>query len=191
MFSLFCQFLVVKIFELIQQSSREKCNGCQNHFRFDSLHDCMKTTIQDRIKMFFPESKNEVLNKLDRLLGLFQQSFTLNQSPDAYLQVGETFLNKLLPNQIVDRRFINEDSELMFTYDQSWQEDVYDQNWQEDNLSTFCQEIFGDESREQKPCLPKITKRKEHENVHNNDPTEVIADTPKRKYKKRIVTNNY
>ena len=108
MLNLFCQFLVVRTFERIQILSREKCSGCVNQYRFDTLHDCIKTGIQERVRLFFPAARDEVSQRLERLLQHFQRSFTLQQSPEIYLEVGEAFLNKLSSEQLTDRRFINE-----------------------------------------------------------------------------------
>ena len=182
MLPLFCQFLVVRVFERIQALSVEKCGGCVKNYRFSSLHACVKTSLSDRIDMFLPQAKSEAFEKMERLIVLFQQSFNLLQNKDAYLQVGRSFLENLQPKQVLDRRFINEDTEEMFQYDDSWL------TFEDDVLNSLCHEILNAEESDDEPSsiprVPKIRKRKAMNILSDVDETEIIADKPKR-YKKR------
>ena len=181
MLPLFCQFLVVRVFERIQTLSVEKCGGCTKNYRFSSLHPCVKTSLIERIEMFLPQAKSEAFEKMERLIVLFQQSFNLLQNKDAYLQVGKTFLENLQPKQVLDRRFINEDTEEMFQYDDSWL------TFEEDLLSSLCHEVLNcDDDPSPTPRLPKITKRKAVTILSDVDETEIIADKPKRFKKRKI-----
>lgn len=177
MLPLFCQFLVVRLFERIQNLSSEKCSGCAKNYRFSSLHPCVKTSLTDRIVMFLPQAKTEVLEKMERLIDIFQLSFNLLQNKEAYLQFGRTFIENLQPNQVLDRRFINEDSDVLFQYDDSWV------NFEEDLLTDLCHEILGDCDDLVTPprvIIPKISKRKAMIGLPDVDETEMISDKPKR-----------
>ena len=98
----------------------------------------MKTSLTERIDMFLPQAKTEALEKMERLITLFQQSFNLLQNKEAYLQIGITFVENLLPKQVIDRRFINEDTEEMFQYDDGWV------TFEADVLSNLCQSLIED-----------------------------------------------
>ena len=179
MLPLFCQFLVVRVFERIQALSVEKCGGCVKNYRFSSLHACVKTTLPDRIDMFLPQAKSEAFEKMERLIVLFQQSFNLLQNKEAYLQIGRSFLENLQPKQVLDRRFINEDTEEMFQYDDSWV------TFEEDLLSSLCREVLNvedsDDAASPTPRVPKIRKRKAMQILSDVDETEIIADRPVKK----------
>ena len=42
----FHHFLVVKIYDRVQEISREKCSGCQLKHRFDVLHSCITQRLR-------------------------------------------------------------------------------------------------------------------------------------------------
>lgn len=185
MLSLFNQLLVVRCYEVVQQLSHERCQGCKFNYRFDCLHECIKTSIQERVKIFLPEAKKQVLQRMDQIMGQFQQNFPLHQPLETYLQVGEAFVHKLSPVQLTDRRFIHEGTGELFAFDLSWREDPND-------LTSFCNDLFGkDATLDQTECTPKITKRKITDNGNDNDPIDIISDRPaKRQYKRRTVAAN-
>ena len=86
------------------------------------------------------------------------------------MQIGISFVENLLPKQVIDRRFINEDTEEMFQYDDGWV------TFEVDVLSNLCQEFIGDCDFVSPPkkVTPKITKRKAMKglpDVSDNDET--------------------
>ena len=168
MLPLFCQFLVVRILERIQNLSNEKCSGCAKNYRFSSLHPCVKTSLTERIDMFLPQAKTEALEKMDRLITLFQQSFNLLQNKEAYLQIGITFVENLLPKQVIDRRFINEDTEEMFQYDDGWV------TFEADVLSNLCQSLIEDYDFDSAP--KKATPKRKAMKGPPNDNDEAATD---------------
>ena len=193
MLPLFCQYLVVRIFERIQSISSEKCSGCAHGYRFGSLHPCVKTSLSERIVMFLPQAKEEAIEKMSRLVSLFEQDFNLSNT-ETYSSVGKSFLESLEQKQVLDRRFINEDAETMFKYDQSWL------TFQDDPFTRLCDEVFGDivdineSDNQQSPIqtpvqTPKIAKRKAMSNVHNVDEIERLSDKPKRPAMKKRKKN--
>ena len=193
MLPLFCQYLVVRVFERIQSLSIEKCGGCVKNYRFSSLHPCVKTSLSERIVMFLPQAKEEAIEKMSRLVSLFEQDFNLSNT-ETYSSVGKSFLESLEQKQVLDRRFINEDAETMFKYDQSWL------TFQDDPFTRLCDEVFGDivdineSDNQQSPIqtpvqTPKIAKRKAMSNVHNVDEIERLSDKPKRPAMKKRKKN--
>ena len=73
MLPLFCQFLVVRVLERIQNVSNEKRSGCAKNYRFSILHPCVKTSLTERVDMFLPQAKTEVMEKMERLISLLVQ----------------------------------------------------------------------------------------------------------------------
>ena len=188
MFALFRQFLVVRILEQIQVISKEKCQACCLQLRFDCLHPCIKTPILERVDLFLPQTKQLVLENLARLLSTFQMSFELQNDPNEYLNVGKVFVDNLQSSDILDRKYIHEETHTIHQ--------PYDLNWVgDDDLNSVCQQLFGNtDDLDKEHVTPKVTKRKVTENGYNNDPIEIIADSssarthvdpPKRAYKKR------
>lgn len=116
----FHHFLVVKIHDRVQEMSREKCSGCQLQHRFDVLHPCITTTLEKRIYKFFSHAVVEALEHLMSLLSEYQVTHVLFEEPSFYLNSGHAFIEALRPEQLVDRRYINEDTGLLFPFDSSW-----------------------------------------------------------------------
>lgn len=116
----FHHFLVVKLHDRVQEISREHCSGCQLKHRFDILHPCITTPLDKRIYKFFTSAVIEALDNLKNLLDVYQATFMLSAEPSEYLNSGYCFIKALHPEQLVDRRYINEDTELTFPFDSSW-----------------------------------------------------------------------
>ena len=75
----------------------------------------------------------------------------------------------------------------MFGFDLSWLEE---EEGESNDLSAFCNEIFGESVLlSEKPHHPKVNKRKAQDNVQNHDSNEIIADRPKRTYKKKGIVD--
>ena len=163
-YPLFCQFLVVRINERIQDLSKSECSGCQNGYRFPSLHPCHKLSLSNIVDMFLSQVVTEVLERMPQLVVQFHKTYaypTVN-----YEEWGHHFVRQLNGTQILDRRYINEDTGYMFEYDNSWREsEPFDDLCAE--LFEACEEV---DREEEEAAIPK-TKRKAQQN----------ADQPKRK----------
>ena len=119
----FQRFLVVKIADRIQQISQEKCTGCIAKTRLDQLHPCMMKTLTERMEMFLPRAKSEAARRIGKLYNVFQQSSWVDDA-HTHIQDGEYFITKLQPDDLLDRRYVNEDSVIEYPYDVSWLYDV-------------------------------------------------------------------
>ena len=62
----------------------------------------------------------EALENLMLLLSEYQVAHMLFEEPSFYLNSGQTFIEALRPEQLADRRYINEDVDLIFPFDSSW-----------------------------------------------------------------------
>ena len=169
---LFRQFLVVKVCERIQDICITECSGCQFNHRFAALHPCQKLSLTDRVDMFLPQVVDEALNKMEKLIATLPAHFKFTNV--SYMQEGVEFLQQLTTKHLFDRRFINEDTALMFEYDDRWyQEDMSHADFCEQLLDA-CEEIDKDIQE------PNIKKRKANPNVRNVDEIERIADIPRK-----------
>ena len=119
-FSQFYHFLVVKLFDRVQELSREQCSGCKVKHRFDILHPCITTPLHKRIERFFPFAKAEALDNMDKLLKMYKEAFVLFCDPIQYLEAGDNFVTSFPVSNLIDRRYINEDTDSVFAFDSSW-----------------------------------------------------------------------
>ena len=140
----FERFIVVKVAERVQILSREKCNACVNGLILDQLHNCMQVTLKEKIKMFLPRAKADALTRLDRLFSLYQQSSWV-EDERAHLEAGENCIEFLTPDDLLDRRFINEDTVLEYPFNPSWLSD---------ELSPVVSDMLGVSSSTLPPILP-------------------------------------
>ena len=182
--TLFYQFLVARILERIQQISKEICRGCEMQYKFASLHPCETNSLFHRIGLFLPSAKGEALAKLDGLVKSYKRNFSLFHEEVVYLEAGESFLQNLQPQHLIDTRYINEESESTFGLDSSWR------GPEVDPLTQMCNEVFGEtdfsikveEAIDQEEIIVKrrktIPKAKKAE---SSKPIELIADTPGKK----------
>ena len=178
MFPLFRQFLVVRMLERVQTVARENCSGCRKQYRFDTLHPCIKTSILERVEMFLPQIKHLVLENMERLLTIFQMTFVLQDDAKVYLTSGAAFVQELQPTELLDRRYINEDSHTIFkNFDIDWTEPLFTSNKSND-FDALCQQVFGYTDDLDRALTPKVTDRKISQNGYDNDPIEVLADRP-------------
>ena len=115
----FEKFLVVKIAERVQTISREKCGACVNGLILDQLHSCQLVSLKEKIKMFLPRAKDDALKRLDQLFFLYQQSAWIDDER-AHLETGEHLIEKLQPEDLLDRRYINEDAVREYPFNSSW-----------------------------------------------------------------------
>ena len=173
----FRQFLVVRISERIQDLCISECTGCQNDYRFAVLHPCQKLSLADRVDYFLPQVLNEALDKMERLVDLYQ---TICVYPTTDLDMdGRVFVQQLTAKQLFDRRYINEDTSYMFEFDDRWYKPVEEEMNYQNEILQACQEIDEEAKQAETQVFPKIIKRKAHPNVRNVDETERIADQPK------------
>ena len=120
-FALFHKFLVIKIAERIQQISRDKCDGCAGGFVLDQLHPCMRMNLDARTERFLPKAKYDALTRLDSLFNMFgKTTYVESLLASAYVEAAEQFLDSLQPHQVLDRRYVNEDSVIEHPFDQTW-----------------------------------------------------------------------
>jgi hypothetical protein len=173
-FNHFHQFLIVKLYDRVQELSREQCSGCQHKYRFDILHPCITTPLDVRIYKFFNSAIAEALSNFGKLFIAYQEAHTLSEEPNAYLKDGANFIQSLHPDQLLDRKYINEETESVFSFDS---------RWATHEVSTLAQTptIETPDS----PKIAKITKKKAKIAKKDTQPTqpkplEDIVDTPKR-----------
>ena len=115
----FYQFLVLKIAERVQQIAREKCIGCVKGFILEQLHPCMGISVAKKVERFLPKAKYDALSRLDQLCHLFAKTVCIeNEVVDR--QAGEVFIEFLQPHNLLDRRYVNEDSVCVYPFDASW-----------------------------------------------------------------------
>ena len=176
-FNQFHQFLIVKLYDRLQEMSREQCSGCQHKYRFDILHPCITTPLDVRIYKFFNSAIAEALSNFGKLFIAYQETHTLLEEPNAYLKDGANFIQSLHPEQLVDRKYINEDTGSVFPFDSSWVT-------HEDSSLSQTPSIETPDS----PSIANITKKKakKAKKAKTSDqptqpqPLEAIVDTPKR-----------
>ena len=112
------QFLAVKIADRIQQISRERCTGCAGNYILDNFHECVKTSLDDRIRLYLPKVKAEALDKLDNLIKLYQQAAWAES--EEVRKCCADFIVLLTPKDLQDRRYINEDTVELHPLNMSW-----------------------------------------------------------------------
>ena len=112
------QFLAVKIADRIQQISRERCGGCTGNYILDNFHACVKTSLEERIRIFLPKVKAEAIDKIDNLIALYQQAAWAES--EVAQQCGVDFIVSLSRDDLEDRRFINEDTVELYPFNMSW-----------------------------------------------------------------------
>ena len=122
MFPRYNVFLAVKVAERVQQLSREKCSGCLSELIIDQLHPCMRISMEKKIEMFLPRAKKEALERLDYIFHIYKQTNCISDADDQmFLEAGENFIQELDPDDLLDRRYINEDSVVEHgPFDISW-----------------------------------------------------------------------
>lgn len=181
--ALFRQSLVVRISERIQALCISECSGCKNDYRYAILHPCQKLSLSDRVEYFLPQVINEALEKMEILVELYQKIFTFPTTN--FENEGRIFVQQLTPEQLFDRRYINEDTAYTFQYDSSWFKPIEAEMSPQDmcdELLGICQEIDAEVDGGVQ-VFPKIKKRKAHPMVRSVDETERIADQPKSRKK--------
>ena len=181
--SLFRQSLVVRISERIQDLCISECSGCKNDYRYAVLHPCQKLSLSDRVEYFLPHVINEVLEKMEILVELYQKIFAFPTTN--FENEGRIFVQQLTPKHLFDRRYINEDTAYTFEYDSSWFKPIEAEMSAQDicdELLGACQEIDAEVDGGVQ-VFPKIIKRKAHPIVRNVDAAERIADQPKSRKK--------
>jgi hypothetical protein len=115
----FERFLVVKVAERVQMMSREKCKGCVNGLILDQLHSCMQVSLAEKMELFLPRAKTDALNRLESLFFIYQQTAWVDDE-QAHLEIGANFIELLQPYDLLDRRYINEDSVIDHPFNTSW-----------------------------------------------------------------------
>ena len=115
----FERFLVLKIAERVQLISREKCSGCVTGLVLDQLHQCMQITLKEKVARFLPRAKAEALTRLDQLFSLYHQTAWVDDD-HIHLKSGEQFIDFLKAEDLLDRRYVNEDSVIEHPFNMSW-----------------------------------------------------------------------
>jgi len=115
----FERFLVLKVAERVQLLSREKCSACVSGLVLDQLHDCMKLSLKQRIELFLARAKTDALERLNNLFFMYQQTAWVDDE-QMHLEAGENLIEFLRPEDLMDRRFVNEDSVLEYPFNTSW-----------------------------------------------------------------------
>ena len=120
-------FLAVKIADRIQQLSRERCTGCTSNYILDNFHACIKTPLDERLRLFLPKVRAEALDKLDNLIRLCQpEAYPVDPTPEqTHAMMGverqcTDFIISLTPDDLQDRRYINEDTVELYPYNMTW-----------------------------------------------------------------------
>ena len=121
----FERFLVLKIAERVQFISREKCSGCVTGLILDQLHQCMQITLKEKVARFLPRAKNEALTRLDKLFSLYHQTAWVDDD-HIHIKSGEQFIEFLKTEDLLDRRYVNEDSVIEHPFNMSWLTDPVD-----------------------------------------------------------------
>ena len=111
-------FLAVKIADRIQQISRERCEGCAGNYILDNFHACVKTSLEERIRLFLPMVKAEAIDKIDNLIALYQQAAWAEN--EVIRQSAVDFISSISKSDLQDRRYINEDTVQMHPFNMSW-----------------------------------------------------------------------
>ena len=111
-------FLAVKIADRIQQLSRERCTGCTGNYILDNFHACVKTSLEERIRLFLPMVKAEAIDKIDNLIALYQQAAWAEN--EVVRQSGVDIISSISQSDLQDRRFINEVTVQMHPFNMSW-----------------------------------------------------------------------
>ena len=177
---LFRQFLIVRICERIQDICITECSGCKYNHRFAALHPCQKLSLADRVDMFLPRVLTEALDNMEKLVAILPEHFKFTNVH--YMLYGSEFVLQLTAKQLFDRRFINEDTALMFEYDDRWfNHDTSDQDFLDHILETcggIAENVETSCNLEVVP-EPKIKKRKANPNVRNVDEIE-MQDVPRK-----------
>ena len=115
----FERFLVLKIAERVQLISREKCSGCVTGLVLDQLHQCMQITLKEKVARFLPRAKAEALTRLDQLFSLYHQTAWVDDD-HIHLKSGGQFIEFLKAEDLLDRRYVNEDSVIEHPFNMSW-----------------------------------------------------------------------
>ena len=115
----FCKFLVIKIAERVQEISHEQCVGCVGGFILEQLHPCMRLSLPARVERFLPKAKYDALTRLDKLYEMFTKTAWIVDGV-AYKEAGEDFIEFLQPHDVLDRRYVNEDSVCDHPFDSTW-----------------------------------------------------------------------
>ena len=115
----FERFLAVKIAERVQEYSRRKCNGCVSGYSLDQLHLCMTVPLKNKIGFFLPRVKEEAISRMDNLFHIFQQMAWIDNE-DVFIRGGRSFIANLEIDNLVDRRYINEDTVVEYPYNTTW-----------------------------------------------------------------------
>jgi len=118
-FSQFNKFLVIKIADRVQQMAQEKCSGCTDFRRHDQLHECMQITLNEKFSLFLPKVKSEALERIDRLFDIFKLTNWIHDNRQ-YTIAGVEFIKQITATDLLDRRYVNEDTAEEHVLDMSW-----------------------------------------------------------------------
>ena len=121
----FKRFIVVKIAERVQELSRQKCSGCTIGYSLDQLHPCGSLPLKDKIKIFLPRAKEEALSKLNNIFYIFQQRAWIDDEL-LFIEEGKAFIKDINYFDLLDRRYVNEDTVMEYPYNTSWLSDEDD-----------------------------------------------------------------
>ena len=123
-YSPFYKFLVLKVAEILQQISRDRCSGCVAGYILDQLHPCMGINLEKKIERFLLKAKTTAVTRIDRLFAMYTENASIDSyMASSFMDAGKYFIETLKPRDLMDRRYINEDSVVQHPYDPSWLED--------------------------------------------------------------------
>ena len=137
----FKRFIVVKMAERVQELSRQKCNGCICGYCLDQLHQCVTVPLEEKTRIFFPRAKEEALSKFYNMYG---QAWIDNES--AFIEDGKAFIKNIDFLDLLDRRYVNEDTVMEYPYNTTWLSD------EDDYLATQIENTFVEQTLP--PILP-------------------------------------
>jgi len=115
----FERFIVVKTAERVQEISRQRCTGCISGHSLDQLHQCMSISLKEKIGIFLPRVKAEALSKVENLLYMYKQNAWISEE-QAFIEAGKNFIKKLNVDDLLDRRYVNEDTVMEHPYNTTW-----------------------------------------------------------------------
>jgi len=155
----FERFIVVKIAERVQEISRQKCTGCISGYSLDQLHQCMFVPLKEKIGLFLPRVKDEALSKIEILLYLYQQNAWINEE-QAFIEAGKNFIKKLNIDDLLDRRYVNEDAVMEHQYNTTWVEENFIAEQNEKSMTEPLPPISSLDPADEKQQIAPISKKK-------------------------------
>ena len=141
----FKRFIVLKIAERVQELSRQKCYGCISGYCLDQLHQCVTVPLKEKIRIFLPRAKEEAISKLDNMFHLFQEKVWIDDE-SAFIEAGREFIKNIDFLDLLDRRYVNEDTVLEYPYNTTWLSD------EDDFLAAHIENTFVEQTLP--PILP-------------------------------------